>query len=99
MDTLFHQYIKCRKDDINLGMLGGHCFYIKKMDVLTQRWECEVLRQLFTREHHLRRHKENECEGVKTKIICEGKKVKRMVNKSDNSFYGGASNFGYATCQ
>ena len=37
-----NQYGKCRKSDINLGMLDGHCFYIKKMDVLTQSWECEV---------------------------------------------------------
>lgn len=25
-------------NDINLGMLQGHCFYIKKMDVLTKEW-------------------------------------------------------------
>ena len=30
-----NQYMKCREDDINLGMLGGHCFYIKKMDFIT----------------------------------------------------------------
>ena len=24
-----NQYRKCREDDINLGMLDGHCFYIK----------------------------------------------------------------------
>ena len=23
----------------NMGLLGGHCFYIKKMDVLCKRWE------------------------------------------------------------
>ena len=31
---------KEKLDTINLGMFGGHCFYIKKMDVLTQKWEC-----------------------------------------------------------
>ena len=82
-----------------MGMLGGHCFYIKSLDVLTQRLECEVCRQSFTRREHLTRHKENECKGVKTKIICRGKKVKRMVNSSDKAFYGGASNFSYAACQ
>ena len=46
-----NQYRKGRKGDINLGMLEGHCFYIKKMNVLTQSWECEVCKQLFTREH------------------------------------------------
>ena len=77
-----NQYKKGRKSDINLGMLGGHCFYIKKMDVLTQIWECEVCTQLFTRERYLRRHKERECEGVKTTIICLGKKVTRIPSKS-----------------
>ena len=24
---------------INIELLGGHCFYIKKMDVLCKRWE------------------------------------------------------------
>ena len=26
---------------VNIGLLGGHCFYIKKMDVLCKRWECK----------------------------------------------------------
>ena len=91
------QYRKGRKGDINLGMLKGHCFFIKKMDVLTQSWECEVCRQLFTREYHLRRHKAQECEGVKTTIICQGKKVKRMPSKSEKVFYD--ENFSYAACQ
>ena len=26
---------------INMGLLGGHCFYIKGMDVLCKRWECK----------------------------------------------------------
>ena len=68
-----NQYRKGRKDDINLGMLAGHCFYIKKMNVLTQSWECEVCRQLFTQECSLRRHKEQECKGVKTKKKCEAR--------------------------
>ena len=25
---------------INMGLLGGHFFYIKKMDVLCKGWEC-----------------------------------------------------------
>ena len=29
-----NQYRKCREDDINLSMLGGHCFYMKSLDVL-----------------------------------------------------------------
>ena len=92
-----NQYRKGRRDDINLGMLGGHCFYIKKMDVLTQSWECEVCKQLFTREYHLRRHKAQECEGVKTTIICQGKKVKRIPSNSEKVFYD--ESFSYAACQ
>ena len=92
-----NQYRKGRKGDINLGMLGGHCFYIKKMDVLTQSWECEVCKQLFTREYHLRRHKAQECEGVKTTIICQGKKVKRIPSMSEKVFYD--ESFSYAACQ
>ena len=26
---------------VNMGLLGGHCFYIKKMNVLCKRWECK----------------------------------------------------------
>ena len=92
-----NQYRKGRKDDINLGMLGGHCFYIKKMDVLTQSWECEVCNQLFTRGENLARHKAQECEGVKTTIICPGKKVKRIPSKSEKVFYD--ESFSYAACQ
>ena len=48
-----NKYRKCREDDITLGLLDGHCFYIKSLDVLTQRWECEVCKQLFKGEYHL----------------------------------------------
>ena len=82
-----NQYRKGRKGDINLGMLKGHCFFIKKMNVLTQSWECEVCRQLFTRGENLARHKAQECDGVKTTIICRGKKVKRIPSKSEKVFY------------
>ena len=58
---------------INMGLLGGHCFYIKKMDVLCGRWECKRCRQIFTRNKDLTVHlKEERCRGGKTKIICPG---------------------------
>ena len=97
LDYGHNQYGKCRKDDINLGMLDGHCFYIKKMDVLTQSWECEVCKQLFTRGDNLASHKERECEGVKVKIICEGKKVKRIPSKSEKAIYD--DSYSYEACQ
>ena len=69
---------------------GYVSLFFKKMNVLTKSWECKVCKQLFTGEHDLRRHKENKCEEVKTTITCQRKKLKRMVNKSDKAFYGGA---------
>ena len=41
---------------INMGLLGGHCFYIKEMDVLCHRWECKGCRQIFTRNEDLIRY-------------------------------------------
>ena len=45
---------------INMGLLGGHCFYIKKMDVLCKRWECKGCKQIFTRNEELTRHHKEE---------------------------------------
>ena len=51
---------------INMGLLGGHCFYIKKIDVLCNQWECKGCRQIFTRNEDLTRHlKEKRCTGEK----------------------------------
>ena len=53
---------------INIGLLGGHCFYIKKMDVLCNRWECRGFRQIFTQNKNSTRHlKDGRCTGVKNK--------------------------------
>ena len=68
---------------INMGLLGGHCFYIKKVDVLSKRWECKGCRQIFMRNEDLTRHlKEERCAGGKTKIICSGRKFKHIWNSS-----------------
>ena len=85
---------------INMGLLGGHCFYIKKMDVLCNRWECKGCRQIFTRNEDLTRHlKEERCTGGKTKIICSGGKFKHILNSSEKVFYGGDTKFSYTACQ
>ena len=66
---------------INMGPLGGHYFYIKKMDVLCKRWECKGCRQIFTWNEHLIKHlKEERYTGGKTKIICSGGKFKHILN-------------------
>ena len=74
---------------INMGLLGGYCFYIKKMDVLCGRWECKGCRQIFTRNEDLTVHrKEERCPGGKTKIFCPGGKFKHILNSSEKVFYG-----------
>ena len=84
---------------INMGLLGGHCFYIKKIDVLFKRWECKSCRQIFTRNEDLTVHlKEERCTGGKTKIICSGSKFKHILN-SEKAFYGGETKFSYTACQ
>ena len=80
-------------DTINLGIFGGHCFYIKKMDVLCQKWECVACKQVFTRSENLSRHlTDGSCNGGKPKLICNGKKFKRLLNASEKVFYGGNLN-------
>ena len=84
----------------NMGLLGGHCFYIKKIDVLFKRWECKSCRQIFTRNEDLTVHlKEERCTGGKTKIICSGGKFKHILNSSEKVFYGGDTKFSYTVCQ
>ena len=56
---------------INMGLFKGHCFYINKIDVLCQNWECKGCKQIFKKSCNLTRHlKEDRCKGGKTKIIC-----------------------------
>ena len=67
-----------------MELFGGHCFYIKKMDVLCGRWGCKEWRQLFTRNKNLIKHLKAEgCAGGKTKIICSGDKFKHILNSSE----------------
>ena len=87
-------------DTINLGMFGGHCFYIKKMDVLCQKWECVACQQVFTQSTHLNRHlTDGSCNGGQPMLICNGGKFKRLLNATEKVFYGGKPNFSYSACQ
>ena len=58
---------------INMGLLGGHCFHIKRMDMLRKRKECNGCRQIFTRNEDLTVHlKEDRCtEGKKKSSVQE----------------------------
>ena len=94
--------IQCKNDlpTINMDLLGGHCFYIKKMNVLCKWWECKGCRQIFTRNEHLIRHlKAERCTGGKTKIICSGDNFQQILNSSEKVFCGGDTKFSYTTCQ
>ena len=83
----------------SIGLLGGHCFYIKKMDVLCNRWECKGCRQIFTRNKNLTRLlKDERCTGGKTRIICSGGKFKHILNSSEKVIYGGETKFSYTAC-
>ena len=85
---------------INMGLLEGHCFYIKKTDVLFRQWECKGCKQIFTRNENLIRHlKEERRTGGKTKIICSGGKFKHMLNSSEKVLYGDDKKFNYTACQ
>ena len=85
---------------INMGLLGGNCFYINEMDVLCKRRECKGCRQIFTRNDNLIRHlKDERCTGGKTKIICSGSKFKHILNSSEKVFCGGDTKISYAACQ
>ena len=83
-----------------MGLFKGHCFYINKIDVLCQNWECKRCKQIFKQSNNLTRHlKEDTCTGGKTKIICSGRKFKCILNSSEKVFYGGETGFSYSACQ
>ena len=85
---------------ITKGLLGGHCFYIKEMDLLCKGWERKGCRQIFMRNQNLIRHLKGErCRGVKIKTICSGGKFKHILNSSEMVFYGSDTKFSYAACQ
>ena len=99
---LFYGKIQHKNDlpTIKMGLLGDHCFYIKKMDVLCGRWECKGCRQIFMRNESFIRHlKEERCTGGKTKIICPDGKFRHILNSSEKVLYGGDTKFSYTVCQ
>ena len=85
---------------LNIGLLDGHCFYIKDIGVLAKRWECKGCKQVFTHSSNLTKHLQGgHCNGGKTKEVCNGGRFKRIFSTSDNVFYGGDTGFSYAACQ
>ena len=85
---------------LNIGLLDGHCFFIKDLDVLAKRWECKGCKQVFTHSSNLTKHlQDGRCNGGKTKEVRKGKQIKRVFSASDDVFYGGDTKFSYAACQ
>ena len=82
-----------------MELLGVHYFYIKEMDVLCKRWECNGCRQMITWNEDLTKHLKNErCTGGKKKVSSGGK-FKHILNSSDKVFYGRDTKFSYNICQ
>ena len=68
--------------------------------MLCQKWECSGCGQIFTESRILTKHlREGRVNDGKTKIICNGDKIKAKMRKSDKVFYGGNTHFSYAGCQ
>ena len=83
-----------------MGLFKGHCFYINKIDVLCQNRECNGCKQIFKKSCNLTSHlMEDRCTGGKTKLICLGRKFKRILNSLEKVFYGGETGFSYSACQ
>ena len=99
---LVYGKIQYKKDlpTVQIGLLDGHCFYIKDLNVLCKKWECKACKQIFTYSENLTRHlKEDRCTGGKTKMVCKGKKFRRILNSSEKVFNGGDTKFSFAACQ
>ena len=78
----------------------GHCFFIKDIELLTKLWECGGCGQRFNDHRNHNRHVTGgTCGGGKTELICPGTKFRRIMNSSENVFYGENTNFSYAACQ
>ena len=72
----------------------------KKLETLTEHWECAGCEQRFNRHDNYNRHvTENLCSGGKTKLICHGGKFQHIMNSSEKIFYGGNTQFSYIGCR
>ena len=93
-----HDEKQAEKD--NRYLRQGHCFFIKDIELLTKTWECVGCRQRFNRHDNYNRHVTGgTCDGGKTKLICPGEKIERIMNSTEKVFYGGNTKFSYAACQ
>ena len=75
---------------IDLGMFESHCFYIKNMNVLRQKWERLAYKQILIPAFYLKHQ---------WKEIGNWKKFKRISKSSEKVLYGGKLYISYSTYQ
>ena len=85
-----HVYHRSSLPNIDIGLCEGHCFYIKDVDALVNHWECMRYQQRFTHHDNYERHiTKKRCTGSQPKLVCDGRKLKHIMNSSEKVFYGG----------
>ena len=74
---------------VNIGLLRGHYFYIRKIDAICNQWEYKGCEQIFTQDKNLIKHlKDKRSNQGKPKI-----KFRHILNSSEKVFYGGGPRF------
>ena len=70
----------------------SHCYYIKDIEQLIEKWECKKCRYRAIKRQNLKRlldnKNENKCTGGQTKVICKGQSTSEILSKWKQTFYG-----------
>ena len=67
---------------VNIGLLRGHYFYIRKIDAICNQWEYKGCEQIFTQDKNLIKHlKDKRSNQGKPKI-----KFRHILNSSEKVF-------------
>ena len=74
------------KNILTIGVYEGHAFVIKNIAKLAKIYECGDCKGRFTREYHLKTHKET-CSKGKTQKICPGEKLEKPQTAYERAFY------------
>ena len=84
-----HNQYKEKCDTTDLGMFGGHCFYIKNVGVLCEKRKYLACKQIFTQASHMDCYStDGLCNVGKTKLIYNGKKFNTYkAGRFEGSFF------------
>ena len=86
--------------NVDIGLYEGHCFHTKYLDVLANHWECVGCQQRFTHHDNYNRHlTERRCNGGQSKLVCNGRKFKHIMNSSEIVFYKENTQFSWKACK